>query len=94
MNNKLVESLVQIIDSLSSEEQTVLIENIKAKKTQQNRQRNYQKLLKLKTLIFGHRSGTTIQPTPEKIIDQMREERTETLIKASFPESYQSNSQE
>jgi hypothetical protein len=85
MNTKLVDSLVEIVLSLTPEEQALLEEKLKAKKTQPNWQEEYQKLLSVRAKIFTRREGKPLEPTPEELIHQMRSERTEQLMQACFP---------
>ena len=86
INTKLVESLVQIIESLYPEEQTLLSEKLQTTEIQQNQLENYKKLLELRVNIFGQREGKSLEPETEEIIYQMRKERSEQLMQASFPE--------
>ncbi|AFY76018.1 MAG: hypothetical protein IGR93_17765 [Hydrococcus sp. C42_A2020_068] len=65
MNTKLVNSLVQIIQSLTPEEQALLEERLQSKK---NWQQEYQKLLEVRAKIFARRKGKPLEPTPEEII--------------------------
>jgi hypothetical protein len=78
----LVESLVQVILSLSQKERELLEEKL-------NRKKNWQETLKQirehKAAIHAEREGK--QPPIDEIIHQMREERTEQLMQASFPGS-------
>ena len=87
MNTKLVESLVQIIQSLDPEEQALFEE--KMKKPQNDRQEAYQKLIEVRDEIFARRGGKPLDISTEDIaegIRQMREERTEQIMAAiSFP---------
>lgn len=88
MNTKLIDSLVQIVESLSPEEQNLLEEKLKAHTTKHNPQEEYQKLVQLREQIFARRGGKPLNPPPEEIIQQMREERDEQFMRASFPELY------
>jgi hypothetical protein len=86
MNTKLVESLVQIIESITPEEQTILEEKLQAKKQKPTWQENQQKLRELQKKVFERRGGKPLEPSPEEIIHQIREERTEQIMMASFPD--------
>jgi len=85
MNTKLVDSLVQLVLSLNPEEQALLEEKLQAHRTQPNWQQEYQKLLDVRAQIWARRKGKPLEPTPEELIHQMREDRTSQLIQACFP---------
>jgi len=74
MNSQLVDFLVQIVRSLTPEEQAMF--EAKLKPRRHNWQENYQKLKELKAEIFTRRGGEALIPTPEDLIRQGREERT------------------
>lgn len=80
MNTKLVESLAQIIQSLSPEEQTLLEE--KLKQPYGERQASYQQLIELREKIFARRGGQSLVPEPDEMIWQMREERTAEVMQS------------
>jgi hypothetical protein len=80
MNTKLVESLAQIIQSLSAEEQTLLEE--KLKRPYEERQAAYQQLIELRGKIFARRGGEPLLPEPDEVIWQMREERTTEIMQS------------
>lgn len=82
MNTKLVDSLVQIIESLTPEEKSLL--EIKLNPQQNQRQQEYQKLLELRARIFARTEGKLLIPSGEEIIQQLREERTDELVQACF----------
>ena len=89
MNTKLVESLVQIIQSLTPEEQALLEEKLKPRK---NWQQEYQKLLELRARIFARRGGKPFEPLLDEYIQTTRDERTaqqDELIRSCFGESNQ-----
>jgi hypothetical protein len=90
MNTKLVDSLVQIIESLTPEEKALL--NRKLKPQQNQKQQEYQKLLELRARIFVRRGGQLLIPPGEEIIRQMREERTDELVQACFSDLERSDS--
>ena len=87
MNTKLVESLVQIIESLPSGERQVLEERLNRKKSWEETK---QQLAQLHAQIAARRDGKPLDISTEDIaedIRQMREERTEQIIAAiSSPE--------
>lgn len=93
MNTKLIDSLVQIVLSLNPEEQALLEEKLRAYKTQLSWQEEYQKLLDVREKIFARREGKPLEPTPEELIHQMREERTTQLMQACFPSLAQSENE-
>ena len=68
MNTKLVDSLVQIINSLTEEEKELLEQKLEHK----------------------HRKSKPLDIPVEDIIHEMREERTEQIMRASFPQMYSS----
>jgi len=74
MNVPLVESLVQVILSLSKEERSLLEEKL-------NRKKNWRETLKqideLQAQIREDRGGKPFNPPIAEIIHQMREERTQ-----------------
>lgn len=83
-NVPLVESLVQVILSLSQEERELLEEKL-------DRKKNWRETLKqiddLHAKIREDRGGKPFKPQIDKIIHQMREERTEQILQACFGES-------
>lgn len=84
MNIQLVESLGQIILSLSSEE-SVLLEEWLEQKT--NWRKSLQRIREHRTAIYVERGGKSFDPPVEEVIQQMREERTEELMRAYVPDS-------
>ena len=94
MNTKLVDSLVQVVLSLNPEEQALLKEKLQAHRTQPNWQQEYQKLLDVRAKILARREGKPLEPTPEELIHQMREDRTSQLIQACFPSLARSEDQQ
>ncbi|MBC6478603.1 MAG: hypothetical protein GDA56_13315 [Hormoscilla sp. GM7CHS1pb] len=84
MNVPLVESLVQVILSLSKEERELLEEKLNRKK---NWRETLKKIREHKAAIHAERGGKPFNPSIDEIIHQMREERTEQLMQASFPGS-------
>lgn len=75
MNTKLVESLVQIIESLTPEEQTILEEKLQANKNKPNWQENQQKLRELQKKVFERRKGKPFDPPLDYYIQEGRDER-------------------
>ncbi len=73
MNTKLVESLVQIIQSLTPEEQALLSTKLKLKN---NWQEEYQKLLQLRARVFTRRGEKPFDPPLDEYIQITRDERT------------------
>ncbi|GAB1540719.1 hypothetical protein NUACC21_33880 [Scytonema sp. NUACC21] len=86
MNTQLVDSLVQIIQSLSQEERTLL-----DKKLQKSDARAaFQRLIELGDKINARREGKPFDPPIEDYIQQTREERNEQhdqLMHSFFPKS-------
>jgi hypothetical protein len=82
MNRPLVESLVEVILSLSPEERALLDERL-------YRKTNWRETLKQ---IDEHRAAIQAErgdkplPSVDEVIRQMREERTEELVRACFPQ--------
>lgn len=99
MNRLLVESLIQVINSLPEEDRTFLEEKLEEKKHEQEHfaSSNWQKIrsrildrAKESSLMRG---GKPLHPPPEEIIRQLREERTEQLMENCLPH-YNSNSKD
>jgi beta-glucosidase-like glycosyl hydrolase len=84
MNVPLVESLVQVILSLSPEERALLEERLHCKT---NWRKTLQQIDKLQAQIKVDRGGKPLDLPVDEIIHQMREEGTEELMRAGFPES-------
>lgn len=83
MNTKLVKTLSQIIRSLSEEERTLLESELKLKPDWRE---TLQKMQELGDKISVRRGGKPLEPPPEELIRQMREERTEQLMQACCPD--------
>ena len=83
MNVPLVESLVQVILPLSPEERDLLEERLHRKTDWRE---TLQKIEEHAAKVSDRRGGKPIEPPPEEIIRQMREERTEQLMHNCFPE--------
>lgn len=84
MNTQLVESLVQIILSLSPEESALLEEQLEQKT---NWRKTLQRIREHRATIYAERSGKPFDPPVEEVIRQMREERTEELMRACVPDA-------
>lgn len=73
MNTQLVESIVQLIQSLTPEEQAL----VKAKlQPQEDWQSEYQKLLQLKRKVFARRNNHPFDPPIEDYLYLARDART------------------
>ena len=83
MNTKLVESLVQVINSLSSEEKKLLEEKLQHQ-SDWEKQRN--RIIERAKKIHARRGGKPFKPSVTEIIHQMREERDEQLMQACCPQ--------
>jgi len=98
MNIQLVESLVQVIQALAPEEQQLLEEKLHHREEEAtepaagHRQAAYKQVQAIRSRIFARRSNQQLQPTAAELIQQMREERTEQLLRSSFPEQSPSDS--
>ena len=83
MNTQLVESLVQVINSLSEAEKNLLQEKLQRQSDwEQQRSRIIERAKK----IHARRGGQPFKPSVTEIIHQMREERDEQLMQACFPQ--------
>ncbi len=83
MNTKLVESLVEVINSLSEEEKNFLQEKLQR---QSDWEKQRSRIIERAKKIHARRGGKSFKPSVTKIIHQMREERDEQLMQACFPE--------
>ncbi|WP_319422129.1 hypothetical protein [Pleurocapsa sp. FMAR1] len=83
MNTKLVESLVQVINSLSEEEKKLLEEKLKP---QSGWEEQRSRIIKRGKIISDRNQGKPLSPSVTKIIHQMREERDEQLMQACCPQ--------
>ena len=84
MNVPLVDSLVQVILALSPEERTLREERLHRKT---NWRDTLQQIDNLQAQIKADRGGKPLDLPVDEIIHQMREERTEELMRACFPDS-------
>lgn len=83
MNTKLVESLVQVINSLSEEEKKLLEEKLQPE-SDWEKQRS--RIIERAKKISDRNQGKPLSPSVTEIIHQMREERDEQLMRACFPQ--------
>jgi hypothetical protein len=83
MNTKLVESLIQVINSLSPEERDLLEERLQ---NQSNWEKMKTRIIERGKIISDRNQENPITTdTISEIIYQMREERDEQLMQACFP---------
>jgi uncharacterized protein YpbB len=83
MNTKLVESLVEVINSLSQEEKNLLQEKLQP---ESNWEETLERIEARRKKIHARTGGKPFKPSVTEIIHQMREERDEQLMQASFPQ--------
>lgn len=83
MNTKLVESLVQVINSLSKEEKKLLNEKLKP---ESNWEETLERIEARRKKIHARTGGKPFEPSVTEIIHQMREERDEQLMQACLPQ--------
>ncbi len=83
MNTQLVESLVQVINSLSEEERNFLREKMQ---TQSDWEKQRGRIIERAKIISDRNQGKPLSPSVTEIIHQMREERDEQLMQACFPQ--------
>ncbi len=83
MNTQLVESLVQVINSLSKEERNLLQEKLQR---QSNWEEQRSRIIERAKKIHARRGGKPFKPSVTEIIHQMREERDEQLMQACCPQ--------
>jgi aspartate/methionine/tyrosine aminotransferase len=84
MNVRLVDSLVQTIESLTVEERSLLVQRLNRR---QSWEKAKQRLRAIHDQIRQFRQGQPISPAPEELIQQMRDERDQALFGACFPEA-------
>lgn len=84
MNTKLVESLVQVINSLSEEEKELLEQKLKP---QSGWKKQRSRIIEKAKKIHARRGGKPFKPSVTEIIHQMRDERDEQLMQACFPQN-------
>jgi len=73
MNNQLVESIVQLIKTLTPEEQALIEAKLYS---QEDWQGEYEKLLQLKRKVATRRDNQPFNPPIEDYLDWTRDERT------------------
>lgn len=83
MNTQLVESLVQVINSLSEEEKKLLEEKLQPE-SDWEKQRS--RIIERAKKISDRNQGKPLSPSVTEIIHQMRNERDEQLMQACFPQ--------
>lgn len=83
MNTKLVESLVQVINSLSEEEKNLLQEKLQHK---EDWEETLERIEARRKTIHARTGGKPFEPSVTEIIHQMREERDEQLMQACCPQ--------
>lgn len=83
MNTKLVESLVEVINSLSQEEKNLLKEKLQP---ESNWEETLERIEARRKKIHARTGGKPFKPSVTEIIHQMREERDEQLMQACFPQ--------
>jgi hypothetical protein len=83
MNTQLVESLVQVINSLSEEERNFLREKMQP---QSDWEKQRSRIIERAKTISDRNQGKPLSPSVTEIIHQMREERDEQLMQACFPQ--------
>ncbi len=79
MNAQLVKTLAQIIRTLSEEERELLNSEIRPLSSEQE---TLEKMRKLGDKIKARREGKALEPAPEDLIREMREERTQIIMQA------------
>jgi hypothetical protein len=87
MNIQLVNSLMQVIESLSNEERQLLEERLSRKKSWELTR---QRLTQLYNQIIARREGNASNLSTEDIVEQihrMREERIQQIMDAGFSAS-------
>ena len=83
MNTQLVESLIQVINSLSPGERNLLNEKLQR---QSDWETMRSRIIKRGKIISQRNQDQPLSPSVSEIIHQMREERDEQLMSACFPE--------
>ncbi|BAZ45403.1 hypothetical protein NIES4102_24250 [Chondrocystis sp. NIES-4102] len=83
MNTKLVESLAQVINSLSSEERNLLEEKLQP---QSDWEETLERIEARRKKIHARTGGKPFKPSVTEIIHQMRDERDEQLMQACCPQ--------
>ncbi|MGL5941660.1 MAG: hypothetical protein ACRC2S_15005 [Waterburya sp.] len=87
MNTQLVESLVKVINSLSSEEKNLLQEKLQLQLDCDDRwEETLERIEARREKIHASLAGQPFKPSVTEIIHQMREERDKQLMQACFPQ--------
>jgi hypothetical protein len=86
MNTQLVKTLAQIIKSLSEEERILLESELQP---QNDWETTKKRILERGKNISQQLGGKNLETSIDEIFEQMREERSEELIQACFPDSFQ-----
>lgn len=84
MNIKLVDSLIQVIDSLSAAEQELLHQRLNQKQVWQAAR---QRLYAIHAQVRHSQGGKTIALPAADLIWQERQQRDKQVLEAVFPES-------
>ncbi len=84
MNTQLVKTLAQIIKNLSEEERILLESELHPK---QDWETTKKRIIERNQKIYKQREGKPLEPSIDDIFDEMREERSEELMQACFPET-------
>jgi hypothetical protein len=90
MNTKLVNSLVQIIESLTTEERELLDQKLEQKHQINNWQEQQEKLAALQQKIFERREGKAFDPSFAVYIQEGRDElnrKHDELIEQCFKDN-------
>lgn len=90
MNTKLVDSLVQIIESLTTEERELLDQKLEQKHRVNNWQEQQEKLAALQQKIFERREGKAFDPSFDVYIQEGRDElnrKHDELIEQCFKDN-------
>lgn len=91
MNIQLVESLLQVINSLPEEDRLLLETRLEQKKQKQvfdsssDWETTKARIIARSQASLLKRGGQPLTPSPEEMIRQQREERTQQLMNACFP---------
>jgi hypothetical protein len=87
MNTKLVDSIVQLIESLSPAERTLLEEKLNARERKPDPQEEYRLLVALREKISARRGGQPFNPSLDQYLYEGRDERTalhDELVRSCF----------
>jgi hypothetical protein len=88
MNKFLIESIVQLVNSLPLEERKIVEQKIlENRDRRENWQEHLERIDKDRAEMYARRGGKPLEPPVDDIIHEMREERTQQLMEACFPTS-------